>query len=74
MRLRPILGNERVYDNDIFTASALEARDVPVVIDTVLSGENQERTEIANLISCDLPRSAKRAEHYAATVIAARRK
>src|SRR5882762_6618676 len=74
MRLRPILRNERVFDNDILTAGALQARDLPVIIDTVLIANKQKRTEIANLVSRDLPRSAKRAQHSPATVIATRRK
>src|SRR6266478_815903 len=74
MRLRPILGNERLFDNDILAARALESGDMPVVVDSILIGQKQERTEIADLLSIDLPRSAKRAQHHAATMIAARRK
>ena len=40
------LGDEHPVDDDVLAPGALEAGDVPVVIDHVLAGQHEERSEV----------------------------
>ena len=73
MRLRPVFGNEGLFDNDVLAAGAPKAGNVPVVFDSILIGHEQERTKIANLVSPDLACAGNRAQHHAAAMVATRR-
>src|SRR5215469_8169446 len=72
MRLAAIVRDESVVDHDILAAGALEARDLPVVIDLILVAQQQEGTEITDLLTLHVTLAANRPEHHAAAMIASR--